>query len=188
MHIRISCKCLECWRPYCIWVMFASQALTQHVYNPRTTWKMAIWNITKKRILEGIYLAFFYSVFLSKQIMACSCSGRQPDQLTANASLNRAAHLLDVDANEIAKSFLTRTISAGPGIHTCNIDEKWYQLSNLMKGETLVTPLSREKAENSRDSLAMLLYSKLFDWFVKHLSFILILPFKCAAKHVPVCW
>lgn len=32
-------------------------------------------------------------------------------------------------------------------------------------GEQLITPLNKEKAENSRDSLAMLLYSKLFDWY-----------------------
>jgi myosin heavy subunit len=35
-------------------------------------------------------------------------------------------------------------------------------------GEQLITPLNKEKAENSRDSLSMLLYSKLFDWYVTH--------------------
>ncbi len=48
-------------------------------------------------------------------------------------------------------------------------------------GEQLITPLNKEKAENSRDSLAMLLYSKLFDWYAINTQ----LQFHTHTTHTP---
>lgn len=68
-----------------------------------------------------------------------------------DSALKYAAELLGCAPKAIEKTLVSRTIVAG--------------------GESVTTTLGRKKAENSRDSLAMLLYSSLFDWLVANINF-----------------
>ncbi len=72
------------------------------------------------------------------------------DTMSKNKSLNKAAMLLGINAKNIEKSFLQRTITVG--------------------SDRVTKPLAKKQAENSRDSLSMLLYSNLFDWLVAKIN------------------
>jgi myosin-5 len=65
-------------------------------------------------------------------------------------SLDRACKLLGVDQTAIAKTFLQRKVTVGK--------------------ESYDVALTPEQAENTRDSLSMLLYSRLFDWLVSRMN------------------
>lgn len=69
----------------------------------------------------------------------------------ANESvLKLACDLIQVDASAIAKTMLTRNITAAR--------------------ESYTVQLTREQAESARDALSMLLYSRMFDYIVKRIN------------------
>lgn len=83
-------------------------------------------------------------------------SARQDASIsTTDASLLRAAELLGVSAAAFQKGLMQKTIGVG---------------RIRAESEKIVTSLNRDQANIARDSLARLIYTRLFDWLVIKLN------------------
>ncbi len=82
--------------------------------------------------------------------------------MVANPNNSDEAMISDKEHLDIACKLL------GVDLATC---EKTFTVRKVVApGETYIKPLSPAQAESAKDSLAMLIYSKLFDWLVTRIN------------------
>ncbi|KAG8442508.1 hypothetical protein GDO86_011342 [Hymenochirus boettgeri] len=71
-------------------------------------------------------------------------------QISSKTALGRASELLGLDSEQLAEGLTQRSM--------------------ILRGEEISTPLSIEQAVDSRDSVAMALYSQCFAWIIKKIN------------------
>ncbi|XP_077413227.1 unconventional myosin-X [Vanacampus margaritifer] len=71
-------------------------------------------------------------------------------QITSKSALSRTAELLGLNSDQLAEVLTHRSM--------------------ILRGEEISTPLTIEQAVDSRDSMAMALYSQCFNWIIRRLN------------------
>ncbi|XP_012413194.1 unconventional myosin-X [Trichechus manatus latirostris] len=77
-------------------------------------------------------------------------AGGELSQVTFQTALGRSAELLGLDSTQLTDALTQRSM--------------------ILRGEEILTPLNVQQAVDSRDSLAMALYARCFEWVIKKIN------------------
>ncbi|XP_077978744.1 unconventional myosin-X-like [Glandiceps talaboti] len=71
---------------------------------------------------------------------------------------------------QVSDRNILETVSKLLGLHGYQLNDALTQKSMILRGEEILTPLEIDGAEASRDSLAMNLYARCFQWIIKKIN------------------